>query len=167
MSDAVTTYKASPTTVGITLVSNFQIFFSSRARSWYLSISSCYFSSLVSPVTVMSIKSAILLSSLQLQCLSVCVQSRGLAGFSHLCLYDWLGIVQVPLFRTRHVILLTHTQWTAPATLSCVLLYSSLLHSLVKCAIVSSLSLHVFFLFIYFHFLLFVTLSSKEFHEIR
>jgi len=52
----------------------------------------------------------------------------------------------VPLFRTRHVILLTQTQWTAPLTLSCLFLYSScasLLHSLVKCVIVSSLSLHI------------------------
>ena len=153
----VSVLPSAPTTIGIILVGlfTFQSHFSSRARFWYLSTFSCFCAStLVSPRALPYLsKSAAMLS----------FSTTTISG--HVCSITWsvwiltsqriltffVSITGSPVCRYHcseyGMLYFSHRlQWTIPTTLSRLFLYSScasLLHSLVKCATVSSLSLHI------------------------
>jgi len=133
---------SAPTTIEIISVFTFQNLLSSRVRFWYLSTFSCSFSStLVSPDTAISIKTDVLLS----------FSTTTISG--HLCSVTWsvwiLTSHRIWTFSvsiTGSAVCRYHCpercrsyfshrlQWTIPATLSCLFLYSScasLLRSLI------------------------------------
>ena len=129
----------------------FQNPLSSRARS-YLSTFSCSFTSTgLSPGT--AIKSVVLLSfsATTISCRMSSVTWPVLIFTSQRIFTSSISVTGAAVCRyhcsERGRPYFSHTlQWTIPATLSCLFLYSScasLLHSLVKCATVSSLSLYV------------------------
>ena len=133
------TVPRAPTTIRITLVSTFQSLFSLMPDPGiYLSSPATR----VSPGTVMSINSAILLSSTTTMSGRLCLITWSVCLFTFCVSMTGSAI----LFQARNVVSFTQTQWTAPVTLSCLFLSStgaSLLHSLVKCVTVSCLSLHL------------------------
>jgi len=132
---------------------------------WYLSSFSYSSFTFVSLGTVISIKSAVLLSfSIRLQCLLVCVQSRGPSvclhpkGFWLYRLYHLFSGMSVLLFRMRQVILLTQTPVDNSGDfVMSLLIYSScasLLHIVLDSLfhVPGHSASHIAFLFVYFYF---------------